>query len=162
MKIVDLKLLDELTAKAQASDRKRSHHNLHDNLDEDIHRLCMGAEPGTYIRPHRHFECDKWELFIALRGKVAVLTYDDNGCVKNRIELTAGGAPCAIELSADTWHNFVSLESGSVVMEVKRGPYEPPTPNDSASWAPAENDDAAPEFGAWYLKAQPGDSYSKV
>jgi hypothetical protein len=41
-------------------------------------------------------------------------------------------------------------------MEIKRRPYEPPTSNDSAALAPTENDDDAPEFGAWYLKAQPG------
>jgi len=54
IKQIDNKLLDDLTAKAVTSPRKRAHHNLHDALEDPVQRLCVSIEPGTYIRPHRH------------------------------------------------------------------------------------------------------------
>ncbi|MFA7232162.1 MAG: WbuC family cupin fold metalloprotein [Victivallaceae bacterium] len=161
MKIVSKELLADLTTKARESVRKRAHHNLHESLDEDIHRLCIAAEPGSYIRPHRHFSNNKWELFIILKGKVAILTFDANGAVLDRIEMVAGDAPCAVEYSSDAWHTFVALESGTVAMEVKRGPYQAPTADDWAGWAPAEGEVNVPEFEQWFCRAQPGESFNQ-
>ncbi|QSH42450.1 WbuC family cupin fold metalloprotein [Lentisphaerota bacterium ZTH] len=150
MKIIDKELMDKLTEEALASERKRSHYNLHASLDEDIHRLCIAAEPGTYVKPHRHLEGNKWELMVVLRGHVSILQYDDDGKVIRRVELQAGEAPAAVEIAADSWHNFVVLKSGSVVMEVKRGPYQRPSAADFASWAPDEGEAAAPAFCKWF------------
>lgn len=159
MQTVDQKFMDNLSEKAMMSERKRAHFNLHKSLDEDIHRLCMAAEPGTYIRPHRHFACDKWELFIILRGKIVVLIFAEDGTVLKRVEMTAGGDNCAIEIPADSWHAFTSLQSGSVVMEVKHGPYEPPVAGDWMAGTPAEGETGAKEFQKWYETAQAGDKF---
>ncbi len=156
MKIVDRKLLDQLSSEALISDRKRAHFNLHASLDEGIHRLCIGAEPGTYVKPHRHFEDNKWELMIILRGHVSILQYDGNGKVIDRVELVAGDAPTAVEIAADSWHNFVVMESGSVVMEVKPGPYKRPPIEDFAAWAPSEGDPEAVDFCKWFEQCNTG------
>ena len=157
MQIVNNEFMDKLSEQAQASDRKRAHFNLHKSLDEDIHRLCMGAEPGTFIRPHRHFDCDKWELFSILRGKIVVLLFADDGTVLNRVEMTAGGDNCVIEIPANCWHAFASMESGSIVMEVKRGPYQPPVADDWLAGTPSEGEAGASELQKWYQTAQVGD-----
>ena len=159
MQIVNQVFMNELSEKAKASERGRAHFNLHKSLDEDIHRLCMGAEPGTYIRPHRHFACDKWELFTILRGKIVVLTFADDGTVLKRIEMTAGGDNCVIEIPASSWHAFASLQSGSIVMEVKHGPYEPPVKEDWLQGTPAEGEPGAKELQKWYQTAQVGSKF---
>jgi cupin fold WbuC family metalloprotein len=157
MHIIDREFMDRLSAQAKASERKRAHFNLHESLDEDIHRLCMGAEPGTFIRPHRHLAGDKWELFTILRGKIVVLIFDDEGKVLNRVEMTAGGDTCVIEIPATSWHAFASMQSGSIVMEVKRGPYARPVEEDWMQRAPAEGEAGAGELQEWYQSAQVGD-----
>ena len=159
MQIVNTEFMDKLSEQAKASERKRAHFNLHKSLDEDIHRLCMGAEPGTFIRPHRHLDCEKWELFTILRGKIVVLIFADDATVLERIEMTAGGDNCVVEIPADSWHAFASLQSGSIVMEVKHGPYEPPVAEDWLSGTPSEGEAGASEFQQWYQTAQAGDKF---
>ena len=159
MQIINQEFMDKLSEKAKASERGRAHFNLHKSLDEDIHRLCMGAEPGTYIRPHRHLACDKWELFIILRGKIVVLIFADDGTLLKRVEMAAGGDNCAIEIPADSWHAFSSLQSDSIVMEVKHGPYEPPVEEDWLPGTPAEGEAGAKEFQHWYQTARAGDKF---
>ena len=77
MKIIDAEKMAELTLLAQASPRKRSHFNLHESLEEGIHRLCIAAEPDTVIHPHRHR--DKWELLFVLKGVIDTYIYDRFG-----------------------------------------------------------------------------------
>ena len=38
-----------------------------------------------------------------------------------------------------TWHTVIALELGSVLLEVKAGPYDPNQPKEFASWAPEES-----------------------
>lgn len=155
MKVVDLSLMDRLSAEAKNAPRLRTHYNLHESLEESIHRLCIAAEPGTYMRAHRH--SDKWELMIILRGAMTLLTFDDQGKVLERIELNAEIGSKCYELPAGTWHVFNVSQPDTVMMEVKSGPYIPISENDSAQWAPAEGEEGSEEFEKWYQTAQPGD-----
>ena len=41
------------------------------------------------------------------------------------IELSPGGPVVALNIPIDQWHTVRALESGTVIMEVKDGPYEP-------------------------------------
>ena len=157
MKRIDRALLDDLTAKAVASTRKRAHHNLHQVLEDPVQRLCVAIEPGTYIRPHRHADPLTWEVFLMLAGSAVLLAFEDSGRVTERIVLAAAGPVHAIEIPAGTWHSIASLEEGSVFLEVKQGPYKAPLAGNSAAWAPAEGDAASAAFEAWYRRAQPGD-----
>lgn len=157
MHIVDRTFMDKLTEDAKAAPRKRAHFNFHKSLDESIHRLCIGVEPGTYVRPHRHFAANNWELFTVLRGKIVVLIFDEDGVVNKRVEMTAGGDTCSIEIPADTRHVFASLESGSVVLEVKSGPYMRPSEDDWMPGTPNEGEEGYIELEQWYHTAQAGD-----
>jgi len=156
MKIIDDSDLQELIDSARASQRKRKNHNLHPLLEDPVQRLCNAFEPGTYIRPHRHPEAGKWELFVMLKGVAAVLLFDDSGRVTQRITLSAQGPVRIIEIPPNTWHTLVALQSGTVLFEVKQGPYSALTDKDFASWAPQENTAQVAEFVAWYQTAQPG------
>lgn len=160
MKLVDAKLLDNLSSQAKTAPRKRAHYNLHSDLNESTHRLCIAVEQGSYVRPHRHLQnAPKWELLTILRGRISVLTFAENGIVSGRYNLEATGDLKSLELSAETLHTFVSMESGTVVMEVKPGPYMYPDEKDFCSWAPKEGEASAQELELWYRTAEIGDKF---
>lgn len=157
LKKADQSLMDILSLEARNSERKRAHHNFHESLEDSTNRLLIAAEPQTYIRVHRHLADNKWELFFILRGAVSVLIFDDEGKVTDRIELSENSGCRAVELSPDTWHNFVSLTENTVVMEVKPGPYQRPAPEDFATWSPAEGEAKCSEFLKRYKEAKIND-----
>ncbi|MDP3482012.1 MAG: WbuC family cupin fold metalloprotein [Sulfuricella sp.] len=157
MKRIDKTLLATLSSQAAASPRKRAHHNLHPQLDDKVQRLCIAMEPGTYVRPHRHMQPETWEILLILSGAVALLIFDESGRVLERIELAAGGEVTAVEIPANTWHAVASMEAGTVVFEVKQGPYAPITEANYAPGSPADGA-AAQRLESWYRTARAGDS----
>lgn len=156
MKRIDHTLLTTLSSQAAAAPRLRAHHNLHPQLDDPVQRLCIAMEPGTYVRPHRHAEPLTWEILLVLSGAVTLLLFDDNGTVTERIELAAGGEVGAVEIPAGTWHAVASTRPGTVVFEVKQGPYLPIAEANYAPWSPAEGI-AAQRLEGWYHTAREGD-----
>ncbi len=97
-----------------------------------------------------------WELFALLRGRAAVLTFDDAGRVTGRTELGAD-ANMLVEIPPATWHSLVSFAPGTVLFEVKQGPYRPTGEHDFAPWAPKEGDATAAAFVQWMEGAAVGD-----
>jgi len=140
MKLIDKKLLDEITQQAMKSSRLRMNNNFHDSLDDPINRLINAMEPGTYLRPHRHKNPDKTEIFLLLRGKVALFLFDDQGNITEQRILDPATGNYGGEIPADVWHTLLVLETGSVVYEVKQGPYAPLSPENMAPWSPEPDD----------------------
>ena len=130
-----------LSAEARISPRLRKNRNLHE-MDDVVHRLFNAIEPGSYVRPHRHLSPPKAETMVVVSGRLGLLVFDDSGGVLEKIVLEAGSETFGVEVPAGTWHSFVSLAAGTVVFEVKEGPYVSPGGSDSAPWAPEEG---APE-----------------
>ncbi len=157
MKLIDNALLDSLIVKAKESPRKRAHFNLHPELSDQVQRLCIAMEPGTYVRPHRHSDPETWEVLLILRGSLALNIFDEKGKVLERTVLNARGPVTALEFPRNTWHAPVSLESGTVVFEIKQGPYKPIEEKNLASWAPNEGEPEAAKFLEWYRNAKVGD-----
>ena len=156
IKTVDEKLFNTMCEQARNSERKRSHYTLHECLDDSIHRLCIAIEPGSYIRPHRHFKDNKFELLTILRGRLQVVSFADDSTVVNKVILDAAEGIKAVELSSDTWHTIVALENNSVMLEVKPGPYMTPAAEDFAAWAPAEGEAGSKDFYCRFLNAEVG------
>jgi len=150
----DLKALSE---KAQASPRKRSHHNIHQSLDEKVQRLAIAMEPDTYVRPHRHPHT--WEIYIPLSGSFKVILFDEQARVTTCFKLGGSDGVKVYELPQNTWHSVVSLEPGSIIFEVKEGPYIQPTQADVAPWSPNENENGAAALQQFLRQAQPGQCY---
>ena len=154
-------LMDELSAKAAASPRRRTHFNLHKTLEDDIHRLLMAAQTDTYFRPHRHSVPGKSELMLCLRGSASFLVFRPDGELIARHELVSGGGTVGLELEENVFHCMVINDPDTVMMEIKHGPYEPTPESDFGSWAPPEGSGEAPEFLAWLHRAVPGDRADK-
>lgn len=152
MKRITISNLADLGHLAQQSPRLRMNSNLHTDLTDPIQRLAIAMEPGTLIMPHRHPHT--WEVLTALKGSFTVLVFDDAGTVTERAEL--GEDASVVEIPAGGWHAVLSREVGSVIFEVKHGPYTPITDADVADWGKIGN---PPELNAWYAKAQVGDRH---
>lgn len=157
MRLLTQDRIRELSAQAAASARRRRNLNLHAELADPVQRLCNAFEPGTYVRPHRHLGADRWELFVALSGSVVVLTFDDDAAVRDRVAVSATGPVIAVEIPAGTWHTLACNAAGTVLFEVKPGPYAALTDKDFAPWAPAEGDPRCAAFERWYREARRGD-----
>lgn len=152
-------LFDELISKAYASDRKRSHLNLHKTYDESVQRLCIALVKGTYVRPHHHTRENKWELLIALKGEFVVVVFDKNGVIVDKDVLTPGDSVSGIELPANSWHSVYPLSETAVIMEIKQGPYKPALESDFAQWAPREEEQGVRDFQNWLECSNIGDKY---
>ena len=138
MKIIDQKCLDRLSNEAAVAERRRRNLNLHDDYADPCQRLFNAIEPGTYVRPHRHLDPPRPECFMAIRGKMALVVFADDGQVDRIVPFGDGCETVAIDLPPATWHSLVSLEAGSIFFETKPGPYAPLSVNDFAPWSPAE------------------------
>lgn len=158
LKLVDAGRLRELSAQAAASPRRRSNFNLHPELADPVQRFLNAIEPGSYVRPHRHVEPRaKWELFVVLAGAVAILVFDDEARLVERVELDAGRGVLAAEVPPGAWHALAALQPGTVLFEFKEGPYSPLADKDFAAWAPREEEAAAPAMAARLAAARVGD-----
>jgi cupin fold WbuC family metalloprotein len=146
LQTVDPAALDALSRAALASPRRRQNLNLHGDCADPCQRLFNAVEPGSYIRPHRHTKPPKPECFVAVRGRFALLLFDDAGQVTERVELAPDGPVVAADLPPGVWHAIIALEPGSVFFEAKPGPYAPLADKDFASWAPAEGSGEAEEY----------------
>lgn len=145
IKITD-EFINSISRKAKQSPRRRMNYNFHPNHEDPLHRLLNAMEPGTYVQPHKHENPDKFEIFLALRGRFAVFTFDDEGNITDHIILDAQQGNYGVEIAERTYHTLVSLESGSVAYEVKAGPYSASTSKNFAPWAPAEGDETVSDY----------------
>lgn len=123
MKITQ-QLLDALTEKAKASPRLRMNYDLRNSDSDQSQRMFNAIEPGSVIPIHRHMKSS--ETVVILRGRIVEDFYDDEGriCVET-VELSPQGPVVALNIPIGKWHTVRSLESGTVIMESKDGPYEP-------------------------------------
>ena len=149
---IDQTLIGKLIDQARAADRKRKNLNFHTVASDLMHRMLHGMEPETYVQPHKHEAPDKCEAFIILKGRVAAVQYTDNGEVCDYIILDPLVGNYGVEFAPRTWHNLIVLETGTVVYEVKDGPWDPSDDKFFASWAPKEGDEKCQEFNRKILK----------
>ena len=145
-KIVSPELLNEVIQKAKNLPRGRMNYNFHEDLADPINRMLNAFEPGTYIQPHKHENPDKREVFILLRGSLVVVFFDNSGAPTDFILLDRDQGNYAVEIPEGAWHSLFALESGSVVYEVKDGPYFPISDKNFASWAPREGELGCEEY----------------
>jgi len=143
MKIINEQLLNETSERAKQSARLRMNYNFHERLDDPVNRLLNAMEPGTYLRPHRHLNPDKDEIFLLLRGKVVLILFDDLGHITDQLIIDPRSGVYGAEIKAGIWHTLFVLQSDSVVYEVKPGPFTPLSQENLAPWSPAAEDNEA-------------------
>lgn len=121
MKIIDEKLIGGVIEEAKKSPRLRKNYNFHQSLSDKCHRFLNALEVGTEVPVHHHVTKD--ETFIILKGRIRVNTYNDEGEILESIVLSQEEGRIGVDIPKNTWHNVECLESGSVIFEVKEGPF---------------------------------------
>ncbi len=154
---IDSALLNDLSRRARLSPRRRAILCLHDSDWEHAHRMLNALAVGTYVRPHRHEDKHKGEGFVILRGKLALLIFNDAGEIdfeQSRI-LSAESGCFGMDIAPGVWHSLVALED-AVIYEVKGQPaggYVQAEDKDFAAWSPGEGSREADEYCRFLHKA---------
>ena len=117
-------LLDNLTKQAKASPRLRMNMDLRNSPEDLSQRMLNAIEPGSPLPIHRHIKTS--ETVVCLRGRLVWEFYDElERICTERIELSPNGPVVALNVPQGQWHTVKALESGSVILEMKNGPYHP-------------------------------------
>lgn len=132
--LVDQTVLDALTARAKESPRLRMNLDLRNSPADGSQRMLNAIEPGTVLPIHRHPTTS--ETVVCLRGHFQEYFYDADGRLTETIDLRPGGI--LLNIPAGQWHNLESFESGTVLLEVKDGPYAPIGPEDILEISPSK------------------------
>lgn len=122
---INQELLDELTEEAKAFERLRMNMDLRDSETDDSQRMLNAIEPGSVLPIHRHQKTS--ETMACLRGRLQVEYYDDLGMCTESFVIEPGGENVAVSIPAGMWHTVQALESGTCILEMKNGKYEPLT-----------------------------------
>ena len=127
--IITQRILDNLTGLAKVSPRLRMYLDLRNNVEDASQRMLNAIEPGSLMPIHRHQKTS--ETVVCLRGRLVWEYYDEktHRCTET-IELSPGGHVVALNVPVGQWHTVRAIESGSVILEMKNGPYEPLGPED--------------------------------
>lgn len=123
MKKINEELLNKVSQEAKENPRLRMNYNFHEHLDDKAQRLLNALEPGTLLPVHRHRHTA--ETYILIRGKIKVLFYNDLGELQEEGILSSEKGNYGVHIPAGQWHTLEVLETGSVIFEVKDGPYTP-------------------------------------
>lgn len=116
--------------------------DLRDSAEDQSQRMLNALEPGTVLPIHRHRKTA--ETVAILRGRVVQHLYDEYGRLTESVPLEPFGADChvagaprndveavpAMQVEKGQWHRLEALETGTVIVEFKNGPYEPIGPED--------------------------------
>lgn len=120
---LDNTLLDDLTEQAKVSPRLRMNYDLRNGSSDTSQRMLNAIEPDSEVPVHRHRKTS--ETVVVLRGRVVEEFYDDAGVCYESVEVSPCGPVYALNIPAGTWHTLHALESGTVIIEMKDGAYEP-------------------------------------
>ena len=139
--IIDNKILDELSAKAKENPRLRQSLDLRNSPDDLSQRMLNALEPGTVMPIHRHLGSS--ETCVCIRGHFEEYLYGftelrsdgtpdpDSFGIVEKVDMYPGGPILNIEKGQ--WHSLRCLESGTVLLEAKDGPYHPLEPDEIMS-----------------------------
>ena len=134
--------MDDLLREAKKAERKRATLRLHQQ-GEMLQRVITAMIPGTYIAPHKHE--DKVALFSILRGRIALLQFDERGKVEAIIKLDAQGDTRIVDIAPRVYYSLIPLEP-SVILEVVEGQAVAEDQKQLASWSPQEGNAKVGDF----------------
>jgi cupin fold WbuC family metalloprotein len=134
--------VSRLRAAAAASPRGTARLCLHRSDSDPVQEMVIALTDASVFPPHRHLQ--KSESFHILDGRLAVLIFDTNGALMERIELASDdvdGGVRMYRLSEPFWHTVYPRSPYVVFHETTTGPYEPERDGtEVAPWAPQDED----------------------
>ncbi len=144
---LDAATLERGQAAARESPRRRIIMPLQRSETEGVQRMLNFMQPGSYARPHCHPAPENIESVTVLKGAVGFIVFEPTGAVRSTHRLVAGHpAACLVDIEPGVWHTLVPLADDTVILEIKRGPYNAATDKTFAVWAPEEESAEAPGY----------------
>ena len=125
MKIIGNEIISQVHKQAGESPRLRMNYNIHESLEEDVHKLLNSLQPGTVMPIHRHLHPAKKETFVLLQGALEVRKYNDDKTIAEKYVMSHESGNIICEIMPEEWHSFVVLEPDTLILEIKKGPYVP-------------------------------------
>ena len=122
---------------SRSSPRLRMILPIHRTGEARVQRMLNFLQPGTYVQPHLHPREFASETIFVMQGRLGFVIFDDRGDFTGVHDLKPGAL---IDIEPGIWHGLVCLEEDTVILEIKRGPYDAETDKTFAGWAPAEGD----------------------
>jgi cupin fold WbuC family metalloprotein len=131
--------IEALKLIAMKTRRHRARICAHPDTADALHEMLIYHPRGAYVPPHRH--PGKSESFHVIEGEADVVLFDDEGKVKEVIEMGPfGSGKCFFyRLNRSAYHTLVIQTHHFVFHETTNGPFRR---EDTvfAPWAPAEDD----------------------
>ncbi len=127
---------------SRESPRRRMLMPLHREQGALVQRMLNFFQSDSYIRPHLHPREGASETIQVIAGSLAFFIFEENGKVSATYLLERGDL---IDIEPRVWHGLVVLEPDTVVLEVKRGPFDA-TDRIFADWAPEEGTDGSVDY----------------
>ena len=117
-------ILYNLTEQAKASPRLRMNLDLRNSAEDQSQRMLNAIEPGSQLPIHRHQKTS--ETMVCLRGRLQVEFYDElERICTDSFVIEPNGVNVAVSIPMGVWHTVHALESGTCILEMKDGKYEP-------------------------------------
>lgn len=123
MKIIGKEIISQVHKQAGESPRLRMNYNIHESLEEDVHKLLNSLQPGTVMPIHRHLHPAKKETFVLLQGALEVRKYNDDKTIAEKYVMSLESGNIICEIMPEEWHSFEVLEPDTLILEIKKGPY---------------------------------------
>ena len=117
-------ILNKLTEEAKASERLRMNLDLRNSDTDGSQRMLNAIEPESILPIHRHQKTS--ETMVCLRGRLQVEFYDElERICADSFVIEPNGVNVAVSIPIGVWHTVHALESGTCILEMKDGKYEP-------------------------------------
>ncbi len=138
-------LIEEGLRESRLSPRGRMLMPIHRGQDDLVQRMVNFLQPGSYVRAHNHPRPWASETLLVLSGCLGFATFDPAGELLSAHRLDVGGL---VDIEAGVWHSVLALAEDTVILEIKRGPFDAED-KVFADWSPPEFSDGAPAYLAW-------------
>lgn len=138
-------LREEGLRESRLSPRRRMLLPFHRGQEDLVQRMINFMQPGTYIRAHQHPRDWATETLLVMSGCLGFVTFDPDGNVLTTHRLGVGEL---VDIEARVWHSVLALEEDTMILEIKRGPFNQED-KVFAAWSPEEFSDAAPAYLEW-------------
>jgi cupin fold WbuC family metalloprotein len=129
--------IERLKKTALSHPLHRSRLCLHHSDDDHVHEMIIALARDCVFQPHRHLS--KSESYHMIDGRMALLTFTDDGMPSYAILFTppgGGGAVC-FRLSKSVYHTVLPLDEVVIFQEVTAGPFKKGEAM-LAPWAPTD------------------------
>lgn len=138
-------LREEGLRESRLSPRLRMLLPIHRAQEDLVQRMLNFLQPGTFIRAHQHPRDRASETLLVMSGCLGFVTFDEEGRVLTAHRLEVGDL---VDIEARVWHSVLALAEDTIILEIKRGPFNEED-KVFAAWSPEEFSPEAPAHLAW-------------